>query len=454
MISRPALLTLILVVTAATARAVAGDLALDDFAYAAPIITRGTSSAYRIRVPFAVYQNVAHQDLRDVRVFNARGEVVPYQLQEPQPKPTVHSVGPTLALFPLRGDARIKLNGLQIGIQSQGAALSVQTREGAAEPPPITGYLIDARQLTSPIAALQLNWPSDAPDFSGMLRIESSDDLMSWQTLRTDVPVLSLRANGAQLVQSRVEFPPTRAKFWRLTWMAKPAPFGLTSVMADTDVVAMQPQRMTHTVAGTFRDGKRREFWFDLGASVPINQLNIKLPEPNSVARLQLWSRARLTDNWREVTETDFFWVQHGASERRNEAISIATDFDRYWLARVTSPDGSAGDTAPKLQVSWEARDLAFLAKGSGPFLLAYGNGSAVEASSTLKGLLDGIAVQHAELGNPRFAGGPERLRAAPRFVPWKLAILWSTLSVGIILLGWMAYRLCREVSQANVPNH
>jgi hypothetical protein len=40
----------------------------------------------------------------------------------------------------------------------------------------------------------------------------------------------------------------------------------------------------------------------------------------------------------------------------------------------------------------------------------------------------------------------------APRVVPWKLLILWSTLGVGIMLLGWMAYRLSREVSRAPAP--
>jgi hypothetical protein len=346
----------------------------------------------------------------------------------------------------------VKLDGLQISVESQGAAVRVQADHQSTVPPPITSYVVDARALTLPLSALQLNWPGSAPDFSGSLRVESSDDLAVWQLLKSGSPVVNLHADGAQLVQSRVEFPATKAKFWRLGWVGKPAPFELSSVTADTAVGSPQVERVNLTVPAISRDDKRREFSFDLGARLPVSQISIELPESNSVAKLQILSRAHPTDTWRQVTEGDFFRVQGGASERTNDPITIATDFDRFWLARLTPPDTAIGNAAPKLQVAWNARDLVFLARGSGPFVLAYGNGSAATASSDLSRLLKGVSVQRAELGTPRSAGGPARLQPAPRVVPWKMVILWSTLGVGIMLLGWMAYRLSREISRAPAP--
>jgi hypothetical protein len=430
----------------------AGDLSLEDFAYALPITTPAPSSAYRIAIPLDVYRNVAHDDLRDVRVFNARGEVVPSEVQDAAPKPAIQTQGLSLPVFPLRADARVTLDGLQISVQSQGAAVRVQADHQSTQPPPITGYVVDARGLTLPLSAFDLNWPGSAPDFSGSLRVESSDDLAVWHLVKSDSPVVNLRTEGAQLVQSRVEFPSTKAKFWRLAWVGKPAPFELSSVVADTAVGSPQVEQMSLTVPATSRDDKRREFSFDLGARLPVSQITIELPEPNSVAKLQILSRAKPSDSWRQVTEADFFRVQSGASERTNDRITIATDFDRYWLARLTPPDNAFGNAAPKLQVAWNARDLVFLARGSGPFVLAYGNGSAVAAGSDLSPLLKGVSVERAELGAPRSAGGAARLQPAPRFVPWKMVILWSTLGLGVVLLGWMAYRLSREISRAPAP--
>jgi hypothetical protein len=450
--SRSSLAMLALVSAGAPVLSTAGDLSLQDFAYAIPITTSAPSSAYRIKIPLDIYRNVAHQDLRDVRVFNARGEAVPYELQDAPPKPLSPSPGASLPVFPLRADARVKLDGLQIRVQSQGAAVNLQTDQQSPEPGPITSYVVDARDLTFPLCAFQLNWPDGAVDFSGNLRVESSDDLAVWHLVKTNSPVLNLRADGALLVRRRVEFPSTKARFWRFTWVGRAAPFALSSVTADAAVGPPEAERVRLTVPSSSRDEKRREFSFDLGARLPVNQVNIGLPEANSVAKLQILSRAHSTDSWRQVAEASFFRVQSAGSERSNDPIAIATNFDRYWLARLTSADSAIGDVAPKLQASWTARELVFLARGGGPFVLAYGNGSAVAASIELGPFLKGVSVQQAELGTPRSAGGPTRLQPGPRVIPWKMLMLWSTLALGISLLGWMAYRLSRELSRAPAP--
>ena len=71
--TRSSSVMLALISTGAPLLSTAGDLSLEDFAYAIPITTPVPSSAYRVAIPFDVYRNVAHDDLRDVRVFNARG---------------------------------------------------------------------------------------------------------------------------------------------------------------------------------------------------------------------------------------------------------------------------------------------------------------------------------------------------------------------------------------------
>jgi hypothetical protein len=173
------------------------------------------------------------------------------------------------------------------------------------------------------------------------------------------------------------------------------------------------------------------------------------LPVVNSVVKLQLLSRAHSADTWRELTQAEFFRVQTGSSERRNDPIRIATNSDRYWSARVTPADAPGGAGTLKLQVSWDQQDLVFLARGQGPYLLAYGSGQATAAATVLAPLLKGVTVQDASLGAVRLAAGPARLES-PRVVPGKRLFLWSVLAAGIVLLAWMAYRLSRELSRAS----
>lgn len=86
-----------------------------------------------------------------------------------------------------------------------------------------------------------------------------------------------------------------------------------------------------------------------------------------------------------------------------------------------------------------------FLARGSRPFLVAYGNTAVAGAGVPLATLLKGVTVSQAELAPPRALGGEPRL-TEPQRVPWKIAILWAVLGLGVVLLGWMAYRLSTEL--------
>jgi len=51
-----------------------------EYAASMPMTAQGGEALQRVELPVALYANVQHADLRDVRVFNAAGELVPYAL--------------------------------------------------------------------------------------------------------------------------------------------------------------------------------------------------------------------------------------------------------------------------------------------------------------------------------------------------------------------------------------
>jgi hypothetical protein len=51
-----------------------------------------------------------------------------------------------------------------------------------------------------------------------------------------------------------------------------------------------------------------------------------------------------------------------------------------------------------------------------------------------------------ATLGARRELGGPARLAPTAAEFPWKRALLWAVLAMGVCLLAWMAYRLFKEM--------
>jgi hypothetical protein len=422
----------------------AAELQPEDFAYAMPIETRGAGTAYRFTVPVEVFMKVAHEDLRDLRVFNARGQVVPYELRQTPATPTTRPPGQSLPVFPLHGEARASLSGVRVTIHSEGTAVDLQTAGAAPDPRLITSYVIDARKVVDPLSGLQLHWADGAPDFSGSVRVESSDDLGSWHVVKSDAPVLHLFTGGSELTQSLLEFPSTRARFYRMTWVGKSAPFEITAVTAQLALDQPSAPQSTVAASGSRVTGKENELGVDLGAKLPVTQVNLLLPEPNSVVKMELLSRARSTDPWRPVTQGEFYRVSGGTSDRNNEAIRILTDTDRFWLIRQTQPTGRIGEV--KLQGTWDAIDVVFLAQGAGPFLLAYGNASAGPSNVALGTLIKGVAVLPAETGPSYVLGGTKHLQPPPQTVPWRMAALWSALGLGVLVLAWMAYRLSKEL--------
>jgi hypothetical protein len=430
------------------ARAQAAELSPEDFAYGMTITTPAPATAYRVAIPLEVYKKAVHEDLRDLRVFNAQGEVVPYELMPPPATPVEQPPGVSLPLFPLHGNSRVTFDGMHVTIQSLGTAVNVEAAGPASTPNVITGYILDARTLSFPLSVLRLQWQENAPEFSGTIRVDSSDDLESWQPARGDAQVVNLLNGNAQLLRGSVDIAtPTKAKFWRLTWVGLTAPFEISSVTAYPTEVR-RAERSSLTVTGTPVGDKHQEFSFDLGARLPVNQINIELPESNSVSKIQLLSRARPSDPWRPITPGDFYRIRSESSERFNESIAIATNSDRYWLARPEQPDASPGG-APKLEATWATEDVVFLARGSGPFTLAYGNGGAGAETATLNSLLSGVTVLRAGLEESHSLGGEGRLAAPARAVPWKMTILWVVLAIGVLLLAWMSYRLSRELGRA-----
>jgi hypothetical protein len=422
----------------------AAELQPHDFAYGMPLETPTPGTAYHFTLPLEVYSKVTHEDLRDLRVFNARGEVVPYELQEPPLQPATRPKGPSLPLFPLRADARATLNGVRVTVHAEGAAVDLQTGATSPDSHVIASYVLDGRDFPQSLSGLQLQWPPGAPEYSGNIRVEASDDLGSWRLVKSDVPVVNLRTGGLELVQNLLEFPSTKAKFWRLTWLGKTAPFELTGVIACATLDRPIAPRSTLTVSGSHINKQDSELTFDLGAKLPVTQVNMALPESNSVLKIELLSRARASDAWHSITQGEFYRVSAGPSDHRNEPIRVPTNFDRFWLARQLQPGGPIGSV--KLEATWDAVDLVFLAQGPGPFLLAYGNASASQSAVALDPLLKGVGVIPARAGAPHELGGTDRLRPPPKTVPWKMAALWTALGLGVLLLAWMAYRLSREL--------
>jgi hypothetical protein len=92
---------------------------------------------------------------------------------------------------------------------------------------------------------------------------------------------------------------------------------------------------------------------------------------------------------------------------------------------------------------------LRFLARGDGPFILAFGSGFArirQDLESVDFGL--GGEVGSANLSDRRTLGGANQLiYKEPKSLPLKKLILWASLIAGVISLAVMAWQVKKQMN-------
>ncbi len=435
----------------------------------------------RLQLPLDAYRGVAHGDLRDIRIFNAKGEKVPFALTV-EPDRTIAARATTaLPIFPMTeavdASSTTSIAGptgsaqLTVKMQSDGTLISLNTAPGvtgAVAARRTIGYLVDASQVTAPITALQFVWEKNANSESGRITIEASADLANWRTVARNAPLIDLAFNGRQLSQKTVAigsaFSPPADKYLRVTWEKQV--FELTGVVAESIANAYTRDTQTMTVAGAAGQ-TAGDYTFDLAARLPVEQARLLLPEANTLAptqlsirssRLERTSTGRMENvlGWQPVANVTFYRLNRDGVELVSPAVPInngSVRGAREWQATVDGRGGGLGSGLPMLEVTWQPQQIIFAARGDAPFTLAFGRLDAERGDFGVNDLMPGykpraefqLPLASLALAGDGAAVSPPVAKSADH-PEWKKLALWAVLVVSVALLAWMAARLGRSV--------
>ena len=432
-----------------------------DFAFGVPVQTDGREALYEIELPASVYQGVTRPDLGDMRVFNAGGEQVPFALEPRPPRRSEKPQPVAVKYFPLYGEQPADLQGLQLRVEkgAGGTVVSVKSDAGkSAARRSVLAYLVDVSVLKQPYEALELDWRQGSASFATTLRVEASDDLEHWTTVASQAPLVRLDYGGQRLEQRTVEFRPRTAKYLRLSWpgIGRPEaagrePLDLTSVMVRAGEIAVEPERAWRELPPEAGE-KPGEYLYDLGGPLPVDRVRVGLPQDNSIARIDLLSRSDPRGEWHSVTSGVVYRLTQNGQQVASPDLSVAVNAERYWLLRVDQRGGGLGSGLPRITVGWVPQRLVFAARGEGPFQLAYGSVRMQPAAYPVDTVVPGWRTDQqpklarAEVLPERLLGGAAALRTGTNYKVWGL---WSALSLGVLLLAWMTWRLAKQMRSA-----
>lgn len=440
-----------------------------QFAHGAVIAVDGAESHYRFALPAAAYMGIARRDLGDLRVFNGSGEAVPYAFVPVRPKAIAPEMRPS-KLFPLYGEEAKGLDGVDVRIEHTHRGMVVHARSGAPSRlagRKLLGYLLDAGEDKAPLEALNLDWGT-RQGFTGFARVEASDDLKRWISLVNGAAVLFLEHDGARLEQKRIELAGARARYLRLSFDGVPQDFALKQASLELRADRAQPERDWFSALGTQDARRRDEYLFDTGGHFPVDRLRFALPQTNTVAQVQILVRDKAEDPWYPVTSTTLYRLRRESRDIINPDVVVAAVASRYWLLRVDQRGGGLGAGEVRLEFGWIPHELVFAARGTSPFSLAYGMKAAKPGAMPLATVLPGykagepvpakIAAVSVQAPLTREPVSPLKdpgsfVKAAVDSGDAKKWALWAALVAGVLVLGWMAFGLLRQVGKTGDRN-
>lgn len=406
---------------------------------------QGGAAYYALKLPAEVYAASLSGVTRDLRVFNARGEPVPYTFQEE----TTPAIAPQqfrdIRWFALPTPKQAA-SGAPLGV-SIAADGSLHAAAKAQAPASRDGDVVDLSHVSGGLTALIIHVQSG---YQGSVVISASSDLRDWQEVASS-QLLNVRSGQDVLTQERVELDGIHARYLRLRW-----PDGAPIISA----IALEAQPGTGTAAPqrTWRDGITAragkvagEYLFDSGGRFPVERFKLSLPQPNTVARATLYSRSDAQAPWREISSAPLYRLSsaHG-SELSNPALEIpaqlAPDTDREWRLMVDMRNGGLGSGMPVAALGWRPDTLTFVARGEAPFSLAVGQESLAGAAISRSELIvnSGAEIGKAQMGKPL---PPLPADTATKEDPdaTRRYILWGALLLAVAALGAMAWHLARS---------
>ncbi|CAK8721281.1 MAG: Protein of unknown function (DUF3999) [Candidatus Electronema aureum] len=422
-------------------------LRLEDFAYGMELKVSGGSPVVSLSLPAEVYKGCVRPDLGDLRVFNAQGPV-PHLLRQPQPEQK-ENPAQELPFFPLSAPAganraadfgiAIGGNGTLIAISAGGAEKAVQT---------VTAYLIDISALQHRPNWLDFAWQGQ---FSASVQLDSSDDLNSWQPV-TSAALAELSFGGHKLLRNRIDLnQAATGKYLRLSWSPGKDGISLSAVKAGYESeTRTQPRTLLTLVGQPDAAAAGHAAWFYMtDGFFPIDQLNIRLPEQNSLAEFAVFSRADEKAAWQQRASLLAWRLTVNGVNLENGLLHLAPNADRYWRLEI---EGN-GSQVPKLELGWLPGQLIFMAQGEGPYSLVYGRAGLLPAHSQVAQLIKAVEpvsgsklIEAAKAGAQTVLAGQTAL--APKTeLPWRIWLLWAGLIAGVLAVGAMALKLFKEMN-------
>ncbi|MBS1158384.1 MAG: hypothetical protein H6R15_803 [Proteobacteria bacterium] len=450
----------------------------ENFAHRGKLATVGSGPFHQLVLPLAVYQGSARPDLADLRVFNARGEALPHALLRSEARSESQATTSPVPFFPLlAGPETADGDGdLAVTVRRGADGTLIAVRQGAGKAQAGSrprGIVIDAARVAGRIRSLRLEV---GPSRQTFLRytLESSADLQRWRLLKADGQLVHLEHAGQRVDNNVAEWEGGADKYLRLLWADPSQAPEVRSVLLGSVASRFEPPLRLWSEPLPPSTVLPNVYEYSWVGQMPLDRLRLDLPQVNALAPLDIQHQVagggrrrhqRPPAVWESLARTVVYRLQSPAGEIRSADVVLSGLRGNRLRLVVDARSGGLGAMPPTLRLGFVPHVLVFLARGDGPYLLAWGASPVERADLPVATLIPGydgrgeLPAATATLGlltappSPAALGAAKALTQSPQTPgvssKW---VLWSVLLAGLLVLAAMVRTLTRQMRQSAEP--
>ena len=413
----------------------------------------GNQPLYQTDVTSEVYQHSHHDNLRDVTIRNADGELLPYTLMTYEEIHPTQFVGETkpLVIFPLQAGAAGSAESININVAKTAGNTTLNVSSNQL-PQAIGGYLFDLGKVHPAVKKLKVDWQGAETKMISM-EAYSSSDLKSWSNIGQSVVFKSTVA-GQTILQNTIDlYAITQDRYLQIRpKQVNDASFKLTSVSIEyrkpqenQEVNLWQPLKLLNRAEASNGD---IHIDFESTGRYPASYLRITLPQQNTITNVQILTRNQADAPWVGLTQAPLYRVDEQGRDTVNPDIKINTTASHYWRLTFSQHSGGIGADNPMLSLGWLPQTIIWNARGKPPYVLAVGETAETSALVSIANLIPNSPLEKIDTLPVANIGAMHVGESVTN--PWedsvdrKRWLLWVGLVLGVLVLAGMAYSLVR----------
>ncbi|XKM13154.1 DUF3999 family protein [Orbaceae bacterium ac157xtp] len=413
----------------------------------------------QIELPIQAYQQFTSPYLNDIRVFNHKGNSVPFAFVTPERiQNTIEKK--SMEIYPLdKGEYVPFTSDYNINIEGKDININIDKpyNNMISKRIPYLLKMPDIEQSDALIEKLELQFAPTDRSWRATVNITYSDDLQHWQQYDDNVPLMNLTNNKEQIIRlTDINLNSLKHhRYWMLIIDLNNTPNTVLQLQHVDAVLKIKKENNNVLVPSIINLEKSdsKEAIYTLNSPRQAQTLRLTLPYYRSLLPVVIYYKSSTEQNeWTKLSETI---LRKTSYETNTDDINdIALNNKLIQQIKLTPLTGSfTNQELPAIEVLQNQVKLVFTSGNDTSFILAWGKANAKNEALPLSKLLsskdDLNSIPTAQLAEFLVLKGENALtqQQSESFTIPKW-VIWLGLIVIAGLLVLLAFKLLKEIKK------